>query len=184
MPLPHYARFGNDGCNTAMPCDCRTRDAASPPHCAVIGIVLPSRWPNPSAPRIMSAPRGLVRSGIGPAPTNLNLDVSQEAEMLPDRRRFVILGALTTMRKSEILRRSGKEVHSDRPFPYVEIPITKNDDPRIIPRRALAVAELKKRVLRGASLCSRLSRLTGCFSPEEAVPLGYAESSRRCMRTG
>jgi len=62
----------------------------------------------------------------------------------PELHCFVILAALTTMRKSEILQRSWKEVHLNEPFPYVEIPITKNDDPKIIPLPAVAVAELKK----------------------------------------
>ncbi|HXJ95468.1 MAG TPA: site-specific integrase [Terriglobia bacterium] len=56
---------------------------------------------------------------------------------------FVILAALTTMRKSEILQRPWKEVHLDGAFPYVEIPITKNNDPKIIPLPAAAVHELR-----------------------------------------
>src|SRR5260370_33873432 len=57
---------------------------------------------------------------------------------------FLILAALTTMRKSEILQRCWSEVHLDGAFPYVEIPITKNDDPKIIPLPAIAVKELKR----------------------------------------
>ncbi len=55
---------------------------------------------------------------------------------------FIILAALTTMRKSEILQRPWKEMHLDGPFPYVEIPVTKNDDPKIIPLPPVAVKEL------------------------------------------
>jgi integrase len=62
----------------------------------------------------------------------------------PELHCFLVLAALTTMRKSEILQRPWKEVHLDGPFPYVEIPITKNDDPKIIPLPAVAVGELKK----------------------------------------
>jgi integrase len=62
----------------------------------------------------------------------------------PELHCFLVLLALKTMRKSEILQRPWKEVHLDGPFPYVEIPITKNDDPKIIPLPAVAVGELKK----------------------------------------
>ncbi|MCL4540109.1 MAG: site-specific integrase [Bacteroidetes bacterium] len=62
----------------------------------------------------------------------------------PELRCFVILAALTTMRKSEILRRPWREVHLDGSFPYLEVPITKNNDPKIIPLPAKAVEELKK----------------------------------------
>jgi len=56
---------------------------------------------------------------------------------------FIILAALTRMRKSEILQRPWREVHLDGAFPYVDIPVTKNDDPKIIPLPAVAVKELK-----------------------------------------
>jgi len=56
---------------------------------------------------------------------------------------FVTLAALTTMRKSEILQRPWSEVHLDGPFPYFEIPLTKNNDPKIIPLPEVAVRELK-----------------------------------------
>ena len=56
---------------------------------------------------------------------------------------FVVLAAVTTMRKSEILQRPWREVHLDGGFPYVEIPITKNDDPKIIPLPASAIVELR-----------------------------------------
>ena len=62
----------------------------------------------------------------------------------PELRCFIILAALTTMRKSEILQRPWIEVHLDGAFPYVDIPITKNDDPKIIPLPTVAVAELKR----------------------------------------
>ncbi len=48
------------------------------------------------------------------------------------------------MRKSEILQRPWREVHLDGSFPDIEIPITKNDDPKIIPLPTSAVEELKK----------------------------------------
>jgi len=56
---------------------------------------------------------------------------------------FIILAALTRMRKSEILQRPWREVHLDGAFPYVDIPVTKNDDPKIIPLPTVAVKELK-----------------------------------------
>ena len=61
----------------------------------------------------------------------------------PELRCFIILAALTTMRKSEILQRPWREVHVDGAFPYVDIPVTKNDDPKIIPLPGVAVNELK-----------------------------------------
>jgi integrase len=62
----------------------------------------------------------------------------------PELRCFVILAGLTTMRKSEILQRPWQQVHLDGKFPYLEIPITKNNDPKIIPLPAKAVEELKR----------------------------------------
>ncbi len=47
------------------------------------------------------------------------------------------------MRKSEILARPWREVHLDGAFPYIEVPITKNNDPKIIPLPASAVEELR-----------------------------------------
>ena len=61
----------------------------------------------------------------------------------PELRCFVVLAALTTMRKSEILRRPWREVHLDGGFPYIQVPITKNNDPKVIPLPASAVEELK-----------------------------------------
>jgi integrase len=61
----------------------------------------------------------------------------------PELRCFVIIAAVTTMRKSEILQRPWREVHLDGGFPYIEIPITKNDDSKIIPLPGVAVQEMK-----------------------------------------
>jgi integrase len=61
----------------------------------------------------------------------------------PELRCFIILAALTTMRKSEILQRPWKEVHLEGAFPYIEIPITKNDDPKVVPLPAPAVQQLR-----------------------------------------
>ena len=61
----------------------------------------------------------------------------------PELKCFIVLAALTTMRKSEILGRPWQEVHLDGEFPYIVIPITKNNDPKIIPLPASAVTELK-----------------------------------------
>jgi len=54
-----------------------------------------------------------------------------------------VLAALTTMRKSEILGRPWREVHLEGAFPYIQIPITKNNDPKVIPLPVSAVKELK-----------------------------------------
>ena len=59
----------------------------------------------------------------------------------PKLRCFVILAGLTTMRKSEILQTSWQEVHLDGNFPYLEIPITKNNDPKIIPLPASCLSD-------------------------------------------
>ncbi len=61
----------------------------------------------------------------------------------PELKCFVVLAALTTMRKSEILTRPWREVHLDGGFPYIEVPITKNNDPKVIPLPASAVEELR-----------------------------------------
>jgi len=57
---------------------------------------------------------------------------------------FLILAATMTCRKSEILQRRWAEVHLAGDFPCMEIPVTKNSDPKIVPLTTVAVEALKK----------------------------------------
>jgi hypothetical protein len=66
------------------------------------------------------------------------------------------------MRKSEILQRPWREVHLDGSFPCIEIPITKNNDPKIIPLPAAAVQELKRLPSYGKSNYVFPSKVRGC----------------------
>ena len=82
------------------------------------------------------------------------------------------------MRKSEILRRPWREVHLDGSFPYLEVPITKNNDPRIIPLPTIAVEELKKLPSFGTSDYVFPARPNHCYTE----PLQFKKPYRRDIR--
>jgi len=94
-------------------------------------------------------PVSLVRQRREPERTRL-LGLDEWQRLLdacrkdPELPCFVILASVTTARKSEILSRHWSEVHLHNEFPYMEIPVTKNDDPKIVPLPAVAIEELKK----------------------------------------
>lgn len=58
-------------------------------------------------------------------------------------RTAILVYSMTTLRKSELLRRRWTEVHLDAQVPYVSIPITKNHDPKKVPLPAIAVEALR-----------------------------------------
>jgi integrase len=102
---------------------------------------------------------------------------------------FVILAALTTMRKSEILQRPWTEVHLDGAFPYVEIPVTKNDDPKVIPLPAAAVKELQLLPSRGKSNYLFPAKPTPRYPDASALKKPYRWDIRQafaeaCARAG
>jgi integrase len=102
---------------------------------------------------------------------------------------FVILAALTTMRKSEILQRPWSEVHLDGAFPYVEIPVTKNDDPKVIPLPAAAVKELGLLPSRGKSNYLFPAKPTPRYPDASALKRPYRWDIRQafvdaCARAG
>jgi len=57
---------------------------------------------------------------------------------------FVLVAATTTARKNEILQRKWTDVDLDGENPYIRIPRTKNDDPKILPLPPAAVEALRR----------------------------------------